>query len=42
MQFDLAAEIYKNFVDNDIDALVMPGFSIPSPKLGRASVIFLI
>jgi hypothetical protein len=38
MQNDLTNVVYHYFIDNDIDAIVMPGFAHPSPKLGTINV----
>jgi hypothetical protein len=42
MQTEISNEIYKTFINNEIDAVVMPGFAFPSAKLGRISVIYIL
>lgn len=37
-----AKEVYNHFLDNKFDALVMPGFAVPAPKLGSVDVCFLL
>jgi hypothetical protein len=41
IQVKKAKEMLSYFVENKFDALIMPGFALPAPKLGEVGVICL-
>jgi hypothetical protein len=41
IQVKKAKEMLSYFVDNKFDALILPGFAVPAPKLGEVKVKYM-